>query len=112
MAAVIFSRTGGIEKLVVACYKFFSSLRIAPNPVGKSVFDCLLFLLCKGRLLFVQDSFPFPVGIFIRIIDTDIFQIECFLQNLIRIRPVCAVSDIPAYNNIPSGYYELYDVNG
>ena len=94
MAAVIFPWTGGVEQLIVASYKFFPSLRIAPDPVGKSVFDCLLFLLCKGRLLFVQDSFLFPVGIFIRIIDTDIFQIECFLQNLIRIRPVCAVSDI------------------
>ena len=94
MAAVIFPQTGGVEQLIVARYKFFPSLRIAPDPVGKSVFDCLLFLLCKGRLLFVQDSFLFPVGIFIRVIDTDIFQIECFLQNLIRIRPVCAVSDI------------------
>ena len=94
MAAVIFSRTGGVEQLIVARYKFFPSLRIAPDPVGKGVLDCLLFLLCKGRLLFVQDSFLFPVGIFIRVINTDILHIECFLQNLIRIRPVCAVSDI------------------
>ncbi|CCX87036.1 unknown [Clostridium sp. CAG:590] len=73
-----------------------SAVRVFPYPVSKSVFDCLLFLLCQSRFFLVQNTFLFS-AIINRVINTNIFQIQRFFQNPIRIGTGSTVCHISGY---------------
>ena len=64
------------------------------NPISERILDCLLFLLCQGSFFFIEDTLLLTICIFNRIIDTNIFQIQRFLQNPICVGSLCTVSDI------------------
>ena len=46
VASVILTGAGGVKQLVVLLYQRNAPLGILPDPVGESVLDDLLFLLC------------------------------------------------------------------
>ena len=94
MRAIILTRSGGVKKFVVLGGKGFSSVRISPNPISERILDCLLFLLCQGSFFFIEDTLLLTICIFNRIIDTNIFQIQRFLQNPICVGSLCTVGDI------------------
>ena len=94
MRAIILTRSGGVKKFVVLGGKGFSSVRISPNPISERILDCLLFLLCQGRFFFVENTLLLAIRILNRIIDTNIFQIQRFLQNPICVGSLCTVGDI------------------
>ena len=97
MRAVVFTRTGTIEQLIVFLHQMFSASRVFPNPTGKSIFNCLLFLLCQGSFFLIQDTFLLSFCIFNGVIDTNIFQIQRFFQNPVRIGTGSAVSHISCH---------------
>lgn len=90
MRAIILTRSGGVKKFVVLGGKGFSSVRISPNPISERILDCLLFLLCQGSFFFIEDTLLLTICIFNRIIDTNILQIQRFLQN-----PICVARSVP-----------------
>ena len=94
MAAVILTRSGGIKQFIVFCDQSFTPVRFFPYPVLKSILYRLLFLLCERCLLFIQDTLLLSIRILYRIIDTNIFQIQCFFQNAVRIGSVRSISCI------------------
>ena len=94
MSSIVFTGSRRIEKLIISCYQSFTPARISPYPVLESIFDSLLFLLRQCGLLFIKHTLLFSVCIFDRVIDTDISQIQCILQNLIGICPAGAVGHI------------------
>ena len=75
MASVIFSKTGGIEQLIIFLYQRLPALRVTPYPVPESVFDGLLFLLGQGGFFLVQDAALFAVRIFNGVINADIPEV-------------------------------------
>ena len=79
MAAVILTGTSGVEKLVVPGDKLLPSVGVFPNPITERVFDCLLFLLCKGRFLGVEHTAFLAVWVGYCVIDTDVTQIQSIL---------------------------------
>ena len=97
MASVVLSGADGVEALVVQGNQLIPAAGRLPNPVGKGIFDGLLFLLSQGGFLFVQDPLFLSIRTFNRIKDLDSFQIQCFLQNLIGVGPVSAVGDIGSH---------------
>ena len=94
MRAIILTRSGGVKKFIVLGGKSFSSVRISPNPISERILDCLLFLLCQGSFFFIENTLLLAIRILNRIIDTNIFQIQCFLQNPICVGSLCTVGDI------------------
>ena len=90
----LLTRSGGVKKFVVLGGKGFSSVRISPNPISERILDCLLFLLCQGSFFFIEDTLLLTICIFNRIIDTNILQIQRFLQNPICVGSLCTVGDI------------------
>ena len=63
----------------------------SPDPVGKSVLDDLLFLLCQHGLPLVQHTLGFALGILDGVIDADILQVQGFFQDLIGVGTAGAV---------------------
>ena len=94
MTAIILTGSGGVKEFVVLGGKGFSSVRISPNPISECILDCLLFLLCQGSFFFVENTLLLTICILNRIIDTNIFQIQRFLQNPICVGSLCTVGDI------------------
>ena len=44
MTAIIFTRSGGVKKLIVLRNQRFTTARVFPYPILKRILDCLLFL--------------------------------------------------------------------
>ena len=97
MAAVVLTRTGRIEKLIVLGDKLLSPVGVSPNPIPERIFDRLLLLLCKGRFLGVEHTALTPIGIGYGVIDTHITQIQSVLQNLICVGSLCSIGHIGVY---------------
>jgi len=91
VASVILTGSGAVKQLVVLLYQRNAPLGGLPDPVGKSVFDDLLFLLCQHGLPLVQHTLGLALGILNGVVDADIFQVQGLLQNLIGIGTGCAV---------------------
>ena len=94
MAAIILTGPGGVKKLIVLRNQCFPAARVFPNPILKRILDCLLFLLCQSGFLFIQDTLLLSVRIFDGVIDTNVFQVQCFFQNPIGIGTVSTVGHI------------------
>ena len=85
VAAVVLTGANGVEFLVVDTAKLLSAGWVRPNPILEALLDQFLFCLCDRRFLFVQDGFLFAIGVFHIVVDTDIFQIQGFLDNAVSI---------------------------
>ena len=79
-----------------------------PDPICKSVFDSLLFLLGEGSLVFIQHTFWFALGIFDGIIDADIFKVKGILQNLVGVGTVRSVGFRRHNIAMPQRGFSLY----
>jgi len=91
VTSVILTGSGAVEQLVVLLYQRNAPLGVLPDPVGESILDDLLFLLCQHGLPFVQHTLGFALGILNGVVDADIFQVQGFFQNLVSIGTGCAV---------------------
>ena len=91
VASVILTGAGRVEQFVVLLHQCNAPLRVLPDPVGESILDDLLFLLCQHGFPLVQHPFGLSLGILDRVIDADIFQVQGLLQNLVGIGTGCAV---------------------
>ena len=94
MLSVVFTRTSGVEKLVVPLNQIVPPRRVFPYPFLKSVLDGLLLLLGKRGLLGVEHALLSAVRIPPRVVNAHVAQIQCILQNLVCIGAFCAVSHI------------------
>ena len=91
VGTVILTGSGAVEQLIVLFYQRNAPLRVLPDPVGESVLDDLLFLLCQHCFPLVQHTFWLALGILNGVVDADIFQVQSLLQNLIGVGTGCAV---------------------
>ena len=105
MLSVVFTRTGGVEKLVILLNQFVPPRRVFPYPFLKCVLDGLLLLLGKRGLLGVEHTLLSAVRILDGVVNTHVAQIQCILQNLVSIGAFRAVGHIgvdvaAAYNTL------------
>ena len=100
VASVILTGAGRVEQFVILFYQRDAPLRVLPDPVGESVLDDLLFLLCQHGFPLVQHTLEFALGVLDGVVDADIFQVQGLLQNLIGIGTAGAVGF--GGDNIPS----------
>ena len=91
VGAIVFTGASGVEQLVVLPDQCNAPLGVLPDPVGESIFDDLLFLLCQHSLPLVQHPLGLAFGILNGVIDADIFQVQGLLQNLVGIGTAGAV---------------------
>ena len=80
MLSVVFTWTGGIEKLVVLLNQIVPPRRVFPYPFLKCVLDGLLLLLGKRGLLGVEHALFSAVRILNGVVDTNVAQIQCRKQ--------------------------------
>ena len=91
MAAIILTGAVAVEQNIIGLADSFTSVRVFPDPLGKSVFNEFLLALGDGGFLFVEDSgFP-AIGIVHIIKNTDILQIQGVLDDLIGVDALGAV---------------------
>ena len=94
MIAVVLTGSGRVEQLIVFAHKGFPSAGVFPNPVTESIFDGLLFLLCQSSLLLVQHTTLLSIRILDGVVDTNVLQVQGFLQNAVGIGTVGTVGHI------------------
>ena len=102
VGAIVFTRAGRVEQFVILFYQRDAPLGVLPDPVGESILDDLLFLLRQHGLPLVQHTLGLAVGILDGVVDTDIFQVQGLLQNLVGVGTGCAVG-LGGDNVTPSG---------
>ena len=97
MTAIVFTGSCRVEQLIVLRYHSFTAARVFPNPILERILDRLLFLLGEGGFLFIQDTLLLTVRIFDSIIDTNIFQVQRFLQDTVGIGTVSTVGRVRSH---------------
>jgi len=93
MRTVIFSWSGGIEKLIIFCHKCLPSFRITEYPVLKCLPYCFLLLACNHGFLFIEDSLFLSI-LLNGVIYSRIFEVQGIFQYLIGIYPACTVCHV------------------
>ena len=94
VASVVLTGSNAVELFVIHLREFFSAGRVSPYPVLKTLLYEFLLCLCDCRFLFIENGFLFALVIFDIVKDTDIFQVQRFLDYLICVdtgSTVCAV---------------------
>ena len=91
MGAVVFPGPGAVEELIIPLDQRLTSGRVFPDPVAEGVLDCLLLLLGKGCFFAVEHTALLAVRVLYRVVDPNVAQIKSVLENLVGIRPGCAV---------------------
>ena len=94
VASVVLTGSYAVELFVIHLREFFSAGRVSPYPVLKALLYEFLLCLCDCRFLFIENGFLFALVIFDIVKDTDIFQVQRFLDYLICVdtgSTVCAV---------------------
>ena len=94
VASVVLTGSYAVEFFVIHLREFFSAGRVIPYPVLKALLYEFLLCLCDCRFLFIENGFLFALVIFDIVKDTDIFQVQRFLNYLICVdtgSAVCAV---------------------
>ena len=94
VASVVLTGTNTIEFLVIHFRKFFSAGRVSPYPVLKALLYEFLLCLCDCRFLFIENGFFLAFIIFDIVKDTDIFQVQGFLDYLICVDTGSAVGAV------------------
>ena len=95
--AVVFARSGTVEKLIVPLDKRMTPVRSLPNPILESILYSLLFLLSKRRFFGVQNPPLLAVSVGHSVVDSDVTQIQRILDDLISVSPLRTVSIMRAY---------------
>ena len=91
MAAIILTGAVAVEQNIIGLADSFTSVRVFPDPLGKSVFNEFLLTLGDSGFLLVEDSgFP-AIGIVHIIKNADIFQVQGVLNDLIGVDALGAV---------------------
>ena len=83
VASVVLTGSYTVELFVIHLREFFSAGRVSPYPVLKALLYEFLLCLCDCRFLFIENCFLFALVIFDIVKDTDIFQVQSFLDYLI-----------------------------
>jgi len=91
VASIVFTGAGRVEQLVILLHQRNAPLGVLPDPVGESVFNDLLFLLCQHGLPLVQHTLGPAIGILDGVVDANILQVQGFLQNLVGVGSAGAV---------------------
>ena len=94
VASVVLTGSSTVELFVIHLREFFSAGRVSPYPVLKALLYEFLLCLCDCRLFFIENGFLSAFLIFDIVKDSDIFQVQCFLNYLICVdagSTVCAV---------------------
>ena len=104
VAAVIFSGADGVELFVVELSQPFTAGRVVPDPVCKGLLDQFLLALGNGGFLLVQNRNSFSGFIFQIIEDTNIFQIQSFLNDLVGIDSACTIGVVSLDANPVNGF--------
>ena len=104
VTAVIFSGADGVELLIVELGQPFTTGRIVPDPVCKGLFDQFLLALGDGGFLLVQNRNSLAGFIFQIIEDTNIFQVQSFLNDLVGIDPAGAIGVVGLDANPVNGF--------
>ena len=91
MTAVVLAGTDRVEELIILFYQIFAPVRVLPDPVAESFFNCLLLLLGERGFLLVQHPLFFSFSILYCVVDADIPKIQCIFEYSISI---CAVSSV------------------
>ena len=91
MFAVVLSRTGRIEKLIVLLDKRMAAIWSLPNPLLESVFDGLLLLLSKRCFFGVKNPPLLAVSIGYSVVNPHVTQIQRILDDLVGICTFCTV---------------------
>ena len=93
MRTVIFSWSGGIEKLIIFCHKCLPAFRITEYPVLKCFPYRFLLLACNHGFLFIEDSLFLSI-LLNGVIYSRIFEVQGIFQYLIGIYPACTIGHI------------------
>ena len=101
VGAIVLTRTGTVEQLVILFHQVRTAIRVFPHPVLERILNGLLFLLGEGGLLFIQNPLLLAVCILHGIVNTNIPQIQRILQNSVGIGTAGAVGHI-GMNIIPA----------
>ena len=91
MAAIILAGAVAVEQNIIGLADSFTSVRVFPDPLSKSVFNEFLLTLGDGRLFLVQNGNSAPFLIVLVIKNADILQVKCRFDDLIGIDALCAV---------------------
>ena len=91
MTAIILTGTVAVEQNIIGLTDSLAPVRVFPDPLGKGILDQLLLALRDGGFLLVEDSgFP-AIGIVHIIENTDIFQVQGVLNDLVGVDAFGAV---------------------
>ena len=91
MTAIILTGTVAVEQNIIGLADSFTSVRVFPDPLGKSVFNEFLLTLGDGRLFLVQNGNSAPFLIVLVIKNADILQVKCRFDDLIGVDALGAV---------------------
>ena len=91
MAAIILTGAVAVEQNIIGLADSFTSVRVFPDPLGKSVFNEFLLTLGDGRLFLVQNGNSAPFLIVLVIKNADILQVKCRFDDLIGVDALGAV---------------------
>ena len=91
MAAIILAGAVAVEQNIIGLADSFTSVRVFPDPLGKSVFNEFLLTLGDGRLFLVQNGNSAPFLIVLVIKNADILQVKCRFDDLIGVDALGAV---------------------
>ena len=89
--AVVFARSGTVEKLIVLLNKRMTPVRSLPNPILESIFYRLLFLLCKRRFFCVQNPSLLAIGVGHSVVNPHVTKIQRVLYDLVGVSPLSTV---------------------
>ena len=91
MTSIVFTGANTVELLVIELAQSLTAFRICPYPILKTLLDKFLLRLSDSSFFFVQHGFLFTVRFFNIIEDTNILQVQSFLNDLVSVDTACAV---------------------
>ena len=92
--AVILTGTNRIKLLVIQLCQSVTAFSVFPNPFCKGFLYKLLLALCDGGIVLIEHELFIAVFVLNIIKDANIAEIKRFLDDLIPVDSVCAVSVI------------------
>ena len=94
VAAIIFSRFGAIEKLVVLGHQRLTAVSVFPQPVLEGVLNDLLFLLRECGFLAVEHTLFVTVFVLDPVENAYIAEIERIFEYLVGVHALCTVGAV------------------
>jgi len=91
MAAIILAGAVAVEQNIIGLADSFTSVRVFPDPLSKSVFNEFLLTLRDSSLFLIQNGNSAPFFIVLVIKNADILQVKCRFDDLIGVDALGAV---------------------